>query len=181
LIHVQEYFRTVTNALSQVPSAPIAQIIDILNEARLKKRHIFVIGNGGSSATASHIVNDLLKSTIRPNLPRLRLICLSDNTPTLTAYANDVSYEVIFAEPLASLADPGDVVVALSGSGNSPNILRAMETAKQLGLTRIGLTGFAGGKLKDNCDMVVIVPSNSMQVIEDIHMVILHSIFLALS
>lgn len=177
---VQEYFQTVTDALSKIPSEPIAQIVGILREARLKKKHIFVIGNGGSSATASHIVNDLLKSTIQSDLPRLRLICLSDNTPTLTAYANDVSYDVIFAEPLASLADPGDVVVALSGSGNSPNILRAMEMSKQLGLTRVGLTGFSGGKLKENCDVAVIVNSDSMQVIEDIHMVILHSIFLAL-
>jgi D-sedoheptulose 7-phosphate isomerase len=100
--------------------------------------------------------------------------------PTLTAYANDVSYDVIFAEPLSALAEPGDVALALSGSGNSPNVLRAMNTAKERGLTRIGLTGFAGGQLKDRCDVCVIVPSDSMQVIEDAHLVILHSVFLAL-
>jgi D-sedoheptulose 7-phosphate isomerase len=134
----------------------------------------------GSSANASHFVNDMLKNTVRPDLPRFKLICLSDNVPTLTAYANDVSYEVVFAEPLAALAEPGDVALALSGSGNSPNVLRAMDVAKEMGLTRIGLTGFAGGQLKDKCDVCVIVPSGSMQVIEDAHLVILHSIFLGL-
>jgi len=98
----------------------------------------------------------------------------------VTAYSNDVSYDVIFSEPLASLAEPGDVAIAISGSGNSPNILRAMDTAQEMNLTRIGLTGFAGGKLKDKCDVCVIVPSDSMQVIEDAHLVILHSVFLAL-
>ncbi len=99
--------------------------------------------------------------------------------PTVTAYSNDVSYDVIFSEPLVSLAEPGDVAIALSGSGNSPNVLGAMDKAREIGLTRIGLTGFAGGKLKDKCNVCVVVPSNSMQVIEDVHMVILHSIFLA--
>jgi D-sedoheptulose 7-phosphate isomerase len=91
-----------------------------------------------------------------------------------------VSYDVIFSEPLAALAEPGDVAMAISGSGNSPNVLRAMDTAKAMSLTRIGLTGFAGGRLKDKCEVCVIVPSNSMQVIEDVHLVILHSVFLAL-
>ena len=100
--------------------------------------------------------------------------------PTVTAYSNDVSYDVIFSEPLAALAEPGDVAMAISGSGNSPNVLRAMDTAKAMGVTRIGLTGFAGGRLKDQCDVCVIVPSDSMQVIEDAHLVILHSVFLAL-
>jgi D-sedoheptulose 7-phosphate isomerase len=180
LISIPEYFQFVSNALAQVDQEPIARIIHILNEARLKKKHIFILGNGGSSATASHIVNDLLKSTARPDMPHMRVICLADNTPTLTAYANDVAYEAIFSEQLVALADPGDVLVALSGSGNSPNVLRAMEKAKLLELTRIGLTGFDGGRLKDQCDVSVVVSSNSMQVIEDVHMVILHSIFLAL-
>jgi D-sedoheptulose 7-phosphate isomerase len=98
----------------------------------------------------------------------------------VTADSNAVSYEVIFSEPLASLAEPGDVAIAISGSGNSPNVVRAMDTAKDMNLTRIGLTGFAGGRLKDKCDVYVIVPSDSMQVIEDAHLVILHSVFLAL-
>ena len=158
----------------------VNEIIAALKQARTEKRRIFIFGNGGSAASASHFVVDVIKSTIRPDQPRYKIICLNDNMPTVTAYSNDVSYEVIFSEPLAALAEPGDVAIAISGSGNSPNVLRAMDTAKEMNLTRIGLTGFAGGKLKDKCDVCVIVPSDSMQVIEDAHLVILHSIFLAL-
>ncbi len=174
------YFQTVAAVLPRIPAEPVAQIVTALRQAQATGKRIFTCGNGGSSANASHFVNDMLKSTIRPDRPRLKLICLSDNISTLTAYANDVSYDVIFAEPLASLAEPGDVIIALSGSGNSPNVLRAMETAGALGLTRIGLTGRDGGKLKELCDICVIVPHDSMQVIEDAHLVILHAVFLAM-
>lgn len=174
------YFQTVAHVLPQIPAERVADIVVTLRRAQADGKRIFTCGNGGSSANASHFVNDMLKSTIRPDRPRLKLVCLSDNISTLTAYANDVSYDVIFAEPLASLAGPGDVLIALSGSGNSPNVLRAMDTAKALGITRIGLTGRDGGKLKDNCDICVIVPHDSMQVIEDAHLVILHAVFLAM-
>jgi D-sedoheptulose 7-phosphate isomerase len=178
--NVRDYYQAVSDVLLRLPQEPTEQIIAILKRARADNRRIFIFGNGGSSANASHFVNDMLKSTVRSDQPRFKLICLSDNTPTLTAYANDVSYDVVFCEPLASLAEPGDVVIAISGSGNSPNVLRAMDVAKEMGLKRIGLTGYAGGKLKDQCDVCVIVPSDSMQVIEDAHLVILHSIFLQL-
>ena len=177
--NVRDYFELVSDTLHKLPAEPIEQMVACLRQARAENRRIFVFGNGGSSANASHFVNDMVKSTARPDQPRFKLICLSDNVPTLTAYANDVSYDVIFAEPMAALAEPGDVALALSGSGNSPNILKAMDVAQEMGLTRIGLTGFAGGKLKDQCDVCVIVPSDSMQVIEDAHLVILHSVFLA--
>jgi D-sedoheptulose 7-phosphate isomerase len=175
-----DYFQAVSDVLSKIPQDPIERIIATLMQARAGNRRIFVFGNGGSSANASHFVNDMVKSTVRPDQPRFKLICLSDNVPTLTAYANDVSYEVIFAEPLAALAEPGDVALTLSGSGNSPNVLRAMDMAQEMGLIRIGLTGRGGGRLKDKCDVCVIVPSDSMQMIEDAHLVILHSVFLAL-
>lgn len=177
--NVRDYIQLVSDTLNKLPQEPIEQIVACLRQARAGNRRIFVFGNGGSSANASHFVNDMVKSTVRPDQPRFKLICLSDNVPTLTAYANDVSYDVIFAEPMAALAEPGDVALALSGSGNSPNVLKAMDVAQEMGLTRIGLTGFAGGKLKDQCDVCVIVPSDSMQVIEDAHLVILHSVFLA--
>jgi D-sedoheptulose 7-phosphate isomerase len=177
--NVRDYFQLVSDTLNKLPPEPIERMVACLRQARAENRRIFVFGNGGSSANASHFVNDMVKSTVRPDQPRFRLICLSDNVPTLTAYANDVSYDVIFAEPMAALAEPGDVALAFSGSGNSPNVLKAMDVAQEMGLTRIGLTGFAGGKLKDKCDVCVIVPSDSMQVIEDAHLVILHSVFLA--
>ena len=178
--NVQDYYRAVSDTLLKLPEAPVNEIIAALERARAEKRRIFIFGNGGSAANASHFVVDVIKSTLRPDQPRYKIICLNDNMPTVTAYSNDVSYDVIFSEPLASLAEPGDVAIAISGSGNSPNVLRAMDTAKDMNLTRIGLTGFAGGKLKDKCDVCVIVPSDSMQVIEDAHLVILHSVFLAL-
>ena len=176
---VAGYFELVMDVLPRVPQEPIERCIAVLEEARSQGRRIFMLGNGGSSATASHFVNDMVKSVVQPGRRRFKLSCLSDNVPTMTAYANDVSYESVFAEPLAALAEPGDVVFAISGSGNSANVLRAMSVAAQMGLHRLGLAGFAGGKLKDMCDTCVVVPSDSMQVIEDVHLVILHSIFRA--
>jgi D-sedoheptulose 7-phosphate isomerase len=178
--NVHEYYQAVAETVLKIPQGPVEQIIAALNQARAEKRRIFIFGNGGSAANASHFVVDVIKSTVRPDQPRYKIICLNDNIPTITAYSNDVSYDAIFCEPLAALAEPGDVAIAISGSGNSPNVLRAMDTAKDMGLTRIGLTGYAGGKLKDKSDICVIVPSDSMQVIEDAHLVILHSIFLSL-
>ena len=178
--NVQDYYSTVAEVLSRLPRASVNDVITALKQARAAQRRIFIFGNGGSAATASHITVDLIKSTVRPGQPRLKVICLNDNMPTVTAYANDVDYEVIFAEPLTSLAELGDVVIAISGSGSSPNVLRAMEAAKEIGLVRIGLTGCDGGKLRDKCDICVVVPSDSMQVIEDVQLVILHSIFLSL-
>ncbi len=177
---VSEYLLTVSSTVARVPQEPINRIIAMMNQARAENRHIFLFGNGGSAATASHIAVDLIKSTVRPDRPRFKILCLNDNIPTVTAYSNDVSYEVIFAEPLDALSEPGDLAIGISGSGNSPNVLRAMDVARERGLVRIGLTGFEGGKLKEKCDVSVVVPSDSMQVIEDAHMVILHSIFLAL-
>ena len=110
-----------------------------------------MFANGGSSANASHLVNDFVKSVRVPGRPRMRVFCLSDNTPLLTALGNDISYDVVFADPLAVLAEPGDVAFALSGSGNSPNVLRAMEVAQEMGLTRIGLTGRDGGTRRRRC------------------------------
>ena len=178
--NVRDYFQLVSDTLYKLPPEPIERIVACLRQARAENRRIFVFGNGGSSANASHIVNDMIKSTIQPGRPRMKLICLSDNVPTLTAYANDVGYDFVYAEPLASLAEPGDVAIALSGSGNSPNVLRAMDVAQEMGLTRVGLTGRDGGRLKVQCDICVIVPHDSMQVIEDAHLVILHAVFLAL-
>ncbi len=174
------YFQTVASVLTTLPSEPIEQIIATLRTARANGQRIFMCGNGRSSANASHIVNDMLKSTIQPGQPRFKLICLSDNVPTLTAYANDISYDVVFAEPLASLAEPGDVVIALSGSGNSPNVLNAMEAAKKAGATAFGLAGYGGGKLAGIADRCITLASTNMQLVEDVHMAILHAAFAGL-
>jgi len=178
LFSVSEYFAAVSEVLGLIPPEPVHQIVSILRQAREESRLIFCCGNGGSAGNASHFVNDMVKSTVCQDWPRLRLISLTDNVPTLTAYANDVSYDVVFSEPLRSLGRSGDILLAISGSGNSPNILRAVETAGQMGMKKIGLSGFQGGKLAPLCDVCAIVPSESMQIIEDIHLIILHSVFL---
>lgn len=178
---VTDYFDRVAEVLPRIPAEPVARIVEILIDAQVNRRTVFVMGNGGSSANASHIVNDFVKSALHPDRPRFRVMCLTDNTPTLTAYANDESYDIALAKQLEAWAEPGDVAVVLSGSGNSPNVLRAMEQARELGLTRIGLTGRDGGKLAPLCDVAVIVPTDSMQIIEDAHLVILHAVFLELT
>jgi len=174
---IGDYLETLANILPRVPREPIEEIVAVLQRARHEGTRVLLIGNGGSAATASHFVNDLLKGATRLGQPRFKVMCLTDNVSTLTAYANDAGYEMTFAEPLTALAEVGDVVIALSGSGNSPNVLRAMDAAKELGLTRIGLTGFTGDKLRAKCEGCVVVPSDSMQIIEDAHLAILHSIF----
>ncbi|MCL4395224.1 MAG: SIS domain-containing protein, partial [Chloroflexi bacterium] len=137
---------------------------------------IFVFGNGGSSSTASHFACDLGKGTVVPDRPRFRVLCLSDNVPTLTAYANDVGYEIVFSELLATHGNRGDIAIAFSGSGNSPNVLRAVETAAKNGLVTVGFSGSNGGKLKHGVEYSVNVNANKMELIEDVHLSMTHAI-----
>ena len=175
---IDTYLTSEAEVLRQMPRAPLERASSILRQARSEGRCIFIFGNGGSAATASHFVNDVIKGTLDARKPRMKIICLNDNMATLTAFANDVGYDAVFAEPLVSLANEGDVAIAISGSGNSPNVLRAMVAARERKLTTIGFTGFSGGKLKDLVDVPVIVPSTSMQLIEDAHVVLLHAVFM---
>lgn len=177
---IQSYLDEMSRVLQSLPQEEIAQVIEVLDRARTEGRHVFLFGNGGSAATASHIAVDFIKGTARPGNPRLKVMALNDGIPTLTAYANDYGYETVFAGPLEALAEPGDVAIGVSGSGNSANVLRAMDVARERGLARIGLTGYQGGQLKNKVDLCIIVPSDSMQQIEDAHLVILHVVFLAL-
>jgi D-sedoheptulose 7-phosphate isomerase len=177
---LDSYLNAEADLLRRLPRQPLAQVVAILRQARQEGRRVFVFGNGGSAATASHFVVDLVKGTLNPALPRFRVICLNDNVPTLTALGNDIGYDRVFAEPLLSLAEPGDIAMAISGSGNSPNVIAAMTAARQAGLTTIGLSGESGGQLKTMVDVAVLAPSASMQLIEDAHLVILHAIFVEL-
>ncbi len=156
----------------------VERIAAILLRARAEDRTVFFFGNGGSASTASHFVTDIAKVAggTGAKIPGKRFRCLSlnDNVPGLTAWANDVSYAEVFAGPLRALATPGDVVVAISGSGNSPNVLAAVAAAKEMGLTTIGLTGIGGGKLKGMVDVALVVPSDSMQHTEDVHLIVCH-------
>jgi D-sedoheptulose 7-phosphate isomerase len=177
--YLTAYVREAQAAL-EAPSvhAAIERIVPILLRARVEDRTIFFFGNGGSASTASHFVTDIAKvaggTDGRGKGKRFRCVCLNDNTPGVTAWANDVGYAEVFSGQLKALAEKGDVAVAISGSGNSPNVLEAVRTARAMGLTTIGLTGMGGGKLKDLVDVALVVPSNSMQHTEDTHLVALH-------
>ena len=183
--YIQKYLDEIGRILQNLPEAEIARTIDILTQARIEGKRIFVMGNGGSAAMASHFACDLGKGTVQEGETRFKVISLNDNVPLLTAYANDFGYETVFAEPLASLAEPGDVAIAISSSGNSPNVLRAMDVARERALTTIGITGFEGGRLKEKVDVCVIVPADSqhpdaMQHAEDGQWVVLHAIFVVI-
>ena len=154
--------------------AAMRAIVPLLLKARVEERTIFFFGNGGSASTASHFVVDIGKATIRGDGKRFRCVALVDNVESVTAWANDTEYARVFAEQLKGLARAGDVAVGISGSGNSPNVLEAVKTARALGLATVGLTGMGGGKLKDLVDVPLVVPSTSMQHIEDVHLLVCH-------
>ena len=177
--YVRNYVRETTAAL-EAPflGEAMDRIVPVLLRARTEDRTIFFFGNGGSASLASHFVTDIAKvaggTDGRGKGHRFRCLALNDNVPGLTAWANDTEYAKVFAGQLRALAEKGDVVVAISGSGNSPNVLEGVRAAREMGLATIGLTGIGGGKLKDMVDVPVIVPSNSMQHTEDLHLVICH-------
>lgn len=173
---LKEFFESESQLLTGLALDRVEAAIAALERARSEGRHVFLFGNGGSAATASHFACDLGKGTIQKDRPRFKVICLNDNMSTFSAYANDLGYDQVFAEPLISLSERGDIAIAFSGSGNSPNVLRATEAARAGGLVTIGFTGFNGGKLKDLVDLHVNVPSDSFGHIEDVHLAIAHAI-----
>jgi D-sedoheptulose 7-phosphate isomerase len=176
----RDYLSGLKDVLDRLPLQPIDDILRAIEQARDERRQIFVIGNGGSAATASHMMNDLCKGTLGHKgdapWPRLRVIALTDNVSLMTAWANDTDYNHIFSEPLKNLAQRGDVLVAISASGNSPNIIAAVEVAKQIGVTVLGLAGFTGGKLAKMADVSLVVPSDGYGPVEDVHMILDHII-----
>jgi len=170
------YLEGLQAVLRTLPLATLREIVDTLHEAYRADHTVFVVGNGGSASTASHVACDLAKLTSHSGRRRLRSIALTDSLPLLTAWANDAGYEHVFAEQLHNLGRPGDVLLAISGSGNSPNVLCAVAHAREHGLTSIGLTGFSGGRLRDLVDICLIVPSDCMQHVEDTHLILGHLI-----
>jgi D-sedoheptulose 7-phosphate isomerase len=175
----QEYFDLYQRMLCDVPHCAIEEAIAELLRAYEDSRSVFIFGNGGSAALASHFACDLGKGTVIGDNGhrRFRVMALTDNVPLMTAWANDSCYEEIFAEQLRNFLAPSDVACAISGSGNSPNVLRGLEVARDHGARTIGLTGFGGGKMKNLCDICMVLPSNNMQIIEDFHLSVTHAIF----
>jgi D-sedoheptulose 7-phosphate isomerase len=175
----RSYFGNYDRLLAEFPHDEVEQAADKLVNAYEESRTVFIFGNGGSAALASHFACDLGKGTTKPNSShkRFKVMSLTDNIPLLTAWANDTSYEQVFAEQLRNFVQPGDVAFAISGSGNSPNILLGLDAARQARAYNIGLVGFAGGKMKALCDLCVIIPSDNMQIIEDLHVGVSHAVF----
>ena len=175
--HIQSYVADLKTALDALDVGEIKAVRDRIATVRERGGTLFLCGNGGSAATASHLANDLGKGASygRPGR-RFRVVALTDNVPWITALANDVGYESIFAEQLRNLGRPGDMLLAISGSGNSPNILGAVDAARELGMEVIGFTGFGGGRLAPACDLAVVAPSHHMGRVEDVHTVLMHLI-----
>lgn len=173
--NLNEYSADLTVRLMRTDFNELSKVAEAIYNTRKEGTKIFTIGNGGSAATASHICNDLLKGCAQ-NGVGFNAECLSDSSAVVTCLANDFDYESIYTIQLRTKAKKGDILIAFSGSGNSPNIISAIEEARNMGMTTIGLTGRDGGKLAKCADIVVIAPTDSMEQIEDIHMVYVHAI-----
>lgn len=174
LIH--RYLSDLQETLNLLPIPRIEQAIKWLHRARLNGRQIFIMGNGGSASTATHFVCDLAKNTRHPDLPPYRVIGLSDNMALLSAYANDEGYAQVFAQQLLNLVQPNDIVIAISTSGNSPNVVEAAIAARQHQAKTIAFTGFDSGKLGNLADLNIHVPSSNIEQVEDIHLMLAHLI-----
>lgn len=175
-----EYFKRAGQTLVNSNVEKLKSVADIFMKAREQDKWIFAAGNGGSSATASHFVNDFVKGLSVPGKKRFRVIALNDCTPALTALANDYKYDVCFVEQLKNYAREGDVFVVYSGSGNSANVVEAAKYAKQIGMTVVSYTGRDGGKLNEYSDVNCIAATDVMEEIEDVHMVWEHALVCAL-
>ena len=179
--YVDQYLTGLETAIRDLSRADVRAVVDALLAAWKEDRQIFIIGNGGSATTAAHMMNDLCKLTIVPGKRRFRAIALTDNVPLLTAWGNDASFEDVFVEPLRNLMRVGDLLIVISTSGESPNVIKAMECAKtEFSGMVIGLTGSSGGRLVFEADLVVKIPSNHIGHQEDGHLIVNHAISNAL-
>lgn len=172
----QSYLTELGLLVNSLKGAAIEKFADVLFEAWKDRRQVFIFGNGGSASTASHHVLDLVKTAAVEGQLSLRAIALNDNVGLLTAVSNDVAFADSFSFPLSLYAESGDVAVAISCSGNSPNIVNACRTARQRGLTVVALTGFSGGKVAGDADVHVNVPSSNYGIIEDLHLSVGHMV-----
>ncbi len=169
-----DYLNELKVLLDGFPHIQFEAIGQALMDAYNKERQIFIMGNGGSGSTASHFVCDINKGSCMDIEKKFKVICLNDNIPTLLAYANDLSYDKVFVEPLKNFLQSGDVVIGISGSGNSKNVLDAISYAKEKGAKTVGLSGFDGGELAKLADIPFVAAINDMQKVEDVHMIVVH-------
>ena len=171
---ITAYFEKEKEVLDAISKDDLNELMNLLMDARDKGKNIFIMGNGGSAATASHYVCDFNKGISYGKEKMFKFICLNDNIPTMMAYANDLSYADVFVGPLKNYMQVGDIVIGISGSGNSENVVRAIQYANENGGLTVGLTGYSGGKVKQLSMYNVHVPIDDMQITEDLHMVLDH-------
>lgn len=178
---IEMYLESEIRTLQALDMEAVNQALNLLTEAFENGNTVYVFGNGGSAATASHFQNDFNKGVSEHTEKKFRFCCLNDNIPTVMAIANDIGYGEVFRFQLRGRLQPGDLVMAISGSGNSENILNAVEYAKEQGNQVIGLTGFRGGRLKELSDISLHAPVESMQITEDVHLIFNHLMMWVLS
>ena len=171
-----EYRQLLTDTLDKLDMTAVDAMVECFAEAHARGATIFTMGNGGSGASASHAAGDFLKGASYGLDQRFKMICLNDNLPSMMAIANDIGWDDIFVEPLKNFLQPGDVVIGISGSGNSKNVLKAVDYAKSKGATVIGMTGFKGGKLREAADISIHSDAMDMEVAEDVHMAVFNMV-----
>lgn len=173
---ISQYFDLVKQTISDIDGNSLIKFSDSIYSAIMDKKQIIAFGNGGSGATASHFVGDLIKGVSYQRSTRAKAICLNDNSPALLAIANDVSYNDIFLEQLKNYISPGDIVVGFSGSGNSENVVKAIKYGKEIGAKTVAICGYKGGKISKIADLVIHANVNDMEVSEDLHLLITHCV-----
>jgi D-sedoheptulose 7-phosphate isomerase len=180
---ISSYMHQLAATLQAIDPGPLVRMVEAISRAQTQGKRIFTMGNGGHGNTAAHMINDLAKHTISSDEKdvavsekRFRTMCLNDSISFLTGLANDMGYDHVFSEQLKNWCEEGDVVIGISGSGNSPNILKAFQEAKERGATTICLSGKGGGKAKEVADICIVVPSQKMVQIEDAHLAINHAV-----
>jgi D-sedoheptulose 7-phosphate isomerase len=172
--HVDDYVSRLERALQALDRDLMTRLGETLLRAYRNDKQVFVIGNGGSSSTASHMAADLAKNTIGPNMKRFRIATLSENAAIVTALANDLGYENIFYEQLVNVIRAGDVLIVVSASGNSPNVIKAIRHAQAQSAEVVGLLGFEGGRAAELADIPIVVSSDAYGIVEDVHLAINH-------
>jgi D-sedoheptulose 7-phosphate isomerase len=177
--YVRSYLGRLETTIKSIDPKQVSKVGELLTAAREEGRQVFLAGNGGSAALASHMATDIAKGCSRNRDKRFRCISLTDNTPWITALSNDISYDDVFVEQIKNYANKGDLFIAISGSGNSKNILKALQWANQAGVVTVGISGFAGGKLKDMVNHHVHIKAEHMGLIEDGQQIVMHTLVYA--
>jgi len=177
---LKDYTSRIKECLDSLPFDRLEELVELMRDKITAGKQIIIFGNGGSASTASHFVCDLAKGVFTGGGPRIKALSLNDCIPLMTAWSNDESYESAFKEPLANYLAEGDLVMGISASGNSPNVLRAIEYANTRNATTVGLTGKGGGKLAELAQLSIVVKSDSYEEVEDLHLIITHMLKIAL-